>query len=139
MNSPTAALFINERKLRIRLNYPFRTENENISVLVVFDWGRGTVSEMKAHKYLSKFNFWNGLKSARLRRDAQYRNYQAQLNQYDQFGALPYTAEVRPGLELGNHLYSREILDFPILTMRPILTTIYLMTIVIFLITMMIL
>ena len=54
MNSPTAALFINERKLRIRLNYSFRTKNENISVLVVFYWGRGTVSEILSHKDLSK-------------------------------------------------------------------------------------
>ena len=36
---------------------------------------------------------WNGWKSARLRRDAQYRDYQAQLNQFDQFDGS-YGAEV---------------------------------------------
>merc|ERR1711931_318438 len=46
--------------------------------------GKTILSEQKM-KISASLLFSTGGESARLRRDPQYRNYQAQLNQYDQF------------------------------------------------------
>merc|ERR1711990_1368659 len=53
--------------------------------------GETILSEQKM-KISASLLFFTGGESARLRRDPQYRNYQAQLNQYDQFDG-PYLAD----------------------------------------------
>merc|ERR1712226_1581258 len=53
--------------------------------------GKTILSEQKM-KISASLLFFTGGESARLRRDPQYRNYQAQLNQYDQFDG-PYLAD----------------------------------------------